>query len=290
VNPQPDEKFIRETFPAESLPACPPVQLLKGQKALVTGASSGIGRAVAIALGEAGADVAVNYGHDKAGGEEAARIAKRCGGKSIVVAADVSREDQVQAMFRKTIEAFGTIDILVSNAGIQQDAALTEMTLEQWQKVIDVNLTGQFLCVREAVKEFRRRGIRKEISCAAGKIICMSSVHDVIPWAGHVNYAASKGGIAMMMRSVAQEVAPDRIRVNSISPGAIRTPINEPAWSTREAYDALLKLIPYRRIGEPEDVGRVAAWLASDQADYITGATIYVDGGMTQYPGFASGG
>jgi glucose 1-dehydrogenase len=178
----------------------------------------------------------------------------------------------------------------VSNAGIQQDAPLPEMTLAQWQKVIDVNLTGQFLCLRAAVREFRRRGVRRDVSGAAGKIICMSSVHDVIPWAGHVNYAASKGGIAMMMKSVAQEVAPFRIRVNAIAPGAIRTPINQAAWSTREAYEALLKLIPYQRIGEPDDIGRVAAWLASDQADYITGATLYVDGGMTLYPGFASGG
>jgi glucose 1-dehydrogenase len=290
VNPQPDENFIRETFPPAELPACPTLKLLQGQKALVTGASSGIGRAVAIALGEAGADVALNYGHDREGGEEAAEIAKRCGGRAMVVGADVSKEADVESMFHTVIGEFGGLDILVSNAGIQQDAALHEMTLQQWQRVIDVNLTGQFLCVREAVREFRRRGVRMQVSCAAGKIICMSSVHDVIPWAGHVNYASSKGGIAMLMKSVAQEVAPYRIRVNAISPGAIRTPINEPAWSTREAYEALLKLIPYQRIGEPEDIGRVAAWLASDQADYITGATIYVDGGMTLYPGFASGG
>jgi glucose 1-dehydrogenase len=290
VKRQPDEKFIRETFPAPAPPACPPLKLLAGQKALVTGASSGIGRAVAIALGEAGADVAINYGHDQAGGEEAAEVARRCGSRTLIVQADVSQEDQVRAMFQRVIAEFGTVDILVSNAGIQQDAPLHDMTLAQWNRVIGVNLTGQFLCIREAVREFKRRGVRKEVSCAAGKIICMSSVHDVIPWAGHVNYASSKGGIAMMMKSVAQEVAPLRIRVNAISPGAIRTPINEPAWSTREAYESLLKLIPYQRIGEPDDIGRVAAWLASDQADYITGATIYVDGGMTLYPGFASGG
>lgn len=290
MKPQPDPEFIRETFPPAELPACPTLKLLKGQKALVTGASSGIGRAVAIALGEAGADVAINYAHDRAGGEEAADVAKRCGARTLVIGADVSKEADVQAMFRTAIGEFGSIDIVVSNAGIQQDAALHDMTLQQWQRVIDVNLTGQFLCLREAVRTFRAQGVRKDVSCAAGKIICMSSVHDVIPWAGHVNYAASKGGIAMMMKSVAQEVAPYRIRVNAIAPGAIRTPINEPAWSTREAYEDLLKLIPYQRIGEPDDIGRVAAWLASDQADYITGATIYVDGGMTLYPGFASGG
>jgi glucose 1-dehydrogenase len=290
MSPLPDEKFIRATFPDPVLPACPALKLLTGQKALVTGASSGIGKAIAVALGAAGADVAINYGHDRAGGEEAAQLAERCGSRAMVVQADVSKEADVQAMFQRVIAEFGTVDIVVSNAGIQKDAPLTDMTLDQWERVIGVNLTGQFLCAREAVREFRRRGVRPEVSCAAGKIICISSVHDVIPWAGHVNYAASKGGIAMMMKSIAQEVAPYRIRVNAISPGAIRTPINTPAWSTPAAYQDLLTLIPYRRIGEPDDIGRVAAWLASDQADYVTGATIYVDGGMTLYPGFASGG
>jgi glucose 1-dehydrogenase len=187
-------------------------------------------------------------------------------------------------------ERFGTIDILVNNAGLQKDARLEEMTLKDWNTVLGVNLTGQFLCAREAVREFKRRGVRPEVSCAAGKIVCMSSVHDVIPWAGHVNYAASKGGVMLMMKSIAQEVAPHRIRVNSVSPGAIRTPINRPAWETPEAYADLMKLIPYKRIGEPEDVARVAVWLASDEADYITGATLYVDGGMTLYPGFEAGG
>jgi glucose 1-dehydrogenase len=185
---------------------------------------------------------------------------------------------------------FGGIDILVSNAGLQQDAPFHEMTLSQWNKVIGVNLTGQFLCAREAVRLFKRTGVKPSVSCSAGKIICISSVHDVIPWAGHVNYAASKGGVAMMMKSIAQEVAPWRIRVNAISPGAIRTPINMQAWSTREAYAELMKLIPYKRIGEVDDITRAAVWLASDDSDYITGATLYVDGGMTLYPGFETGG
>ena len=156
--------------------------------------------------------------------------------------------------------------------------------------MIGVNLTGQFLCAREAVREFKRRGVRTEVSCAAGKIICMSSVHEVIPWAGHVNYAASKGGVMLMMKSIAQEVAPHRIRVNSISPGAIRTPINRPPGRRPRRTPSLMKLIPYKRIGEPEDIGRVAVWLASDYADYITGTTLFVDGGMTLYPGFEAGG
>jgi glucose 1-dehydrogenase len=193
-------------------------------------------------------------------------------------------------MFAQMLKDFGTIDILVSNAGLQKDAPLEEMTLAQWNTVIGVNLTGQFLCAREAVREFKRRGVVKEVSVSAGKIICMSSVHETIPWAGHVNYAASKGGVMLMMKSIAQEVAPYRIRVNSICPGAIRTPINTDAWATPEAYNSLMTLIPYKRIGEPEDIGRVTAFLASDQADYINGASIFVDGGMTLYPGFATGG
>ena len=193
-------------------------------------------------------------------------------------------------MFQRMFQEFSTIDILINNAGLQKDAPFDEMTLEQWNQVISVNLTGQFLCAREAVREFKRRGVVKEVSCSAGKIICISSVHEIIPWAGHVNYAASKGGVMLMMKSIAQEVAPYRIRLNSIAPGAIRTPINRPAWETPEAYAELMELVPYKRIGEPEDIGRAAVWLASDYADYVNGVSLVVDGGMTLYPGFAAGG
>jgi glucose 1-dehydrogenase len=263
---------------------------LLGQKALVTGANSGIGKAVAIALGQAGADVVVNYVRGRDAAADVAKTISAGGARSLAIQADVSDEDQVLAMFGRMMEEFGTIDILVNNAGLQQDAPIHEMTLAQWTKVIGVNLTGQFLCAREAIREFKRRGVIEEVSVSAGKIICMSSVHEIIPWAGHANYAASKGGVMLLMRSIAQEVAPHRIRVNSICPGAIRTPINTAAWETPDAYNALMTLIPYRRIGEPEDIGRVAVFLASDQADYINGGSIFVDGGMTLYPGFATGG
>jgi glucose 1-dehydrogenase len=279
-----------ETLPPVVMPACEERRILAGQKAMVTGGSSGIGRAVAIALGGAGADVVVNYRSGEEEAQEVVEAIKQKGSIAIALQADVAKEDQVQAMFARMFDQFGTIDILVANAGLQKDATFDQMTLQDWNTVINVNLTGQFLCCREAVREFKRRGVRREISCAAGKIICMSSVHDVIPWAGHVNYAASKGGIMMMMKSIAQEVAPYRIRVNSISPGAIRTPINRPAWETPEAYAELMKLIPYKRIGEPEDIARAAVWLVSDEADYITGTSLYVDGGMTLYPGFEAGG
>lgn len=263
---------------------------LVGQKALVTGANSGIGRAVAVCLGEAGADVVVNY---VAGDDAAAEVVlqiRAFGVQAYAHKADVSNESEVQQMFAAAIARFGTIDILVANAGLQRDSPFAQLTLEQWNTVIGVNLTGQFLCAREAVREFLRRGIVATVSCAAGKIICMSSVHQEIPWAGHANYATSKGGIMMMMRSLAQEVAPHHIRVNGIAPGAIRTPINTSAWSTRAAYQSLMELVPYRRIGEPEDIARAAVWLASDDSDYVVGATLFVDGGMTLYPGFATGG
>jgi glucose 1-dehydrogenase len=277
-------------LPSPVMPRCSAQKLLQGQKALVTGASSGIGRSIAIALAEAGADVAVNYSSGEAKAREVCNQIQRIGARAIPVGADVADEAQVQRMFARMYDEFGTIDILVNNAGLQQDAAFEQMTLQQWNRVIGVNLTGQFLCTREAVREFKRRGVRPDVSCAAGKILCISSVHEVIPWAGHVNYAASKGGVMLMMKSIAQEVAPYRIRVNSICPGAIRTPINMEAWGTAEAYAELLKLIPYKRIGEPDEIGRAAVWLASDNADYVHGISLFVDGGMTLYPGFETGG
>ncbi|MFD3470261.1 SDR family oxidoreductase [Streptomyces sp. NPDC058682] len=264
--------------------------MLRGQKALVTGANSGIGKATAIGMGRAGADVVVNY---VAGREEAEKVVAEIasfGVRAAAYEADVSDEGQVVAMTERMVEEFGTIDILVANAGLQRDSAFTEMTLAQWQKVIDVNLTGQFLCAREATKEFLRRGVVPEVSSSAGKIICMSSVHQIIPWAGHVNYASSKGGVQMMMETLAQELAPKKIRVNAIAPGAIRTPINRSAWDTEQAELDLLKLIPYGRVGDPEDIAYAAVGLASDLMDYVVGATLYVDGGMTLFPGFATGG
>ncbi len=263
---------------------------LKGQIALVTGGSSGIGKAIAIALGEAGAAVVVNYVSSSDAAEEVAAEIRRAGSDAIALKADVSKEEEVFSMFGEIMQQYGTLDILVNNAGLQQDAPFQDMTLQQWQKVIDVNLTGQFLCAREAIREFLRRGVQPDRSRACGKIICMSSVHELIPWAGHVNYAASKGAIKMLMQSLAQEFGPKQIRVNSICPGAIRTPINREAWETPQAYQSLMSLIPYNRIGEPDDVGKLAVFLASDDSDYISGASIFIDGGMAVYESFADGG
>ncbi|OUL18473.1 sugar dehydrogenase [Nostoc sp. RF31YmG] len=264
--------------------------LLKGQKALVTGASSGIGEAIARYLAASGAAVVINY-HSEA--EEAQKIVddiRNAKGEAIAIQADVSKENEVQAMFSQMLKEFGTIDILVNNAGLQKDSPFVEMSLNQWNTVIGVNLTGQFLCAREAGREFLRRGVQPHISSAAGKIICISSVHEVIPWAGHVNYAASKGGINMLMRSIAQELAPHKIRVNSIAPGAIKTPINKSAWDTPQAEANLLTLIPSKRVGDVDDIAKAAVWLASDDSDYVNGTTLFIDGGMTLYPGFTANG
>jgi len=265
-------------------------QPLKGQKAVVTGANSGIGEGVARSLAAAGAAVVVNY---VVGAEAADTIVaeiKAAGGEAMAIQADVSKEDQVKAMFQQMFKAWETVDILVNNAGLQRDAPFVDMTLEQWNFVLGVNLTGMFLCGREAAREMIRRGVRPTVSRAAGKIICMSSVHELIPWAGHVNYASSKGGVRMLMQSLAQELAPHHIRVNSIGPGAIKTPINRSAWETPAALKGLLTLIPYGRIGVPEDIGKAAVWLASDDSDYVHGQTLFVDGGMTLFPEFAHGG
>jgi glucose 1-dehydrogenase len=275
---------------ARPVPSVPYPVVLAGQPALVTGANSGIGRAVALGLAQSGADVVVNYVTNPEQAEEVAHEIEAMGRRAIAIKADVSKEDEVVGMFKQATAHFGTLHVVVSNAGLQRDSPYDTMTLEQWNTVIGVNLTGQFLCTREATREFKRRGVDDKISVAAGKILCMSSVHQEIPWAGHANYAASKGGIMMLMRSIAQELAPHRIRVNSVAPGAIRTPINTEAWSTPAAYSDLMTLVPYKRIGEPDDIARAVAWLVSDAADYITGATLFVDGGMTLYPGFATGG
>src|SRR6201996_5590802 len=263
---------------------------LQGQAALVTGADSGIGKGVALELAKAGAKLLINYAHNQAAADEVVNEIKAAGGEAFAFQADVSHEGEVQAMFAEMFKQCGTIDILVNNAGLQKDSKFVDMTLQQWNTVIGLNLTGQFLCAREAAREFIKRGVVPERSKAAGKIICMSSVHEVIPWGGHVNYATSKGGVMMLMKSMAQELAPHKIRVMGIGPGAIQTPINKSAWDTPEALEKLLTLIPYNRIGKPEDIGKLAAWLASDEADYITGTTIFMDGGMTLYPGFADNG
>ncbi len=265
----------------------------EGQVVIVTGSSSGIGQACAIHFGSLGAHVVVNYLNSEKDANETLEQIRKKGGDGIVVQADVSKEEDVVDLFEKTIEKFGRLDVMVSNAGLQVDAKFLDMTLKQWQKVIDVNLTGQFICTREAARQFVKQAkseTKGTSENSIGKIVMMSSVHDIIPWAGHVNYAASKGGIMMLMRSISQELAPYKIRINSVSPGAIRTSINKEVWSDEGKLDELMHLIPYRRIGIPEDVAKAVAWLASDDSDYVNGETLYIDGGMTLYPEFADNG
>jgi len=263
---------------------------LAGQRAIVTGASSGIGKAIALAFAEAGAAVVVSHFSDAEAGKAVTAEILEKEGRAVSVRADVSRPRDVQKLFDAADAHFGGVDILVANAGAQADAPFLEMTLEDWRKVIDLDLTGAFLCAQEAARRFRRQGIEPNRSRALGKVLFVTSVHQRIPWTGHANYAAAKGGVKMLMETMAQELADQKIRVNAIAPGAIKTPINTAAWDTPAAARKLLKLIPYGRIGEVEDIAQSAIWLASDAADYVVGTTLFVDGGMSLYPGFREGG
>jgi glucose 1-dehydrogenase len=262
---------------------------LHRRTALVTGASSGIGKAIAEELAKCGVAVGVNYHSGREEAEAVVRGIEAAGGRAIALAGDVSLPEDCHVLVEEVVNRFGRLDILVANAGIQRDAAFADLALSDWQRVIDVNLTGPFLCAQEAVRRFRTQAPLPDAR-ARGNIIFINSVHQVIPWAGHANYAASKGGLKLLMESLAQEVAHEKIRVNAIAPGAIRTPINRPAWSEEKALAGLLKLIPYGRVGDPEDVARAAVWLASDLSDYVVGATLFIDGGMSLYPEFREGG
>ena len=263
---------------------------LAGQTAVITGSSSGIGQGIAIAMAREGAQVCINYHGSEEGAQKTLKAVEEAGAKGITVQADVSDPDDVARMFEQIIEQFGTVDILVSNAGLQKDAPFLEMEYEDWKKVVDTDLTGQFLCAQHAAREFVRRGVVSDRSKAAGKIICMSSIHDIVPWAGHINYATAKGGVLMFMKTLAQELGEHHIRVNGIAPGAIQTPINQNVWGNPQAKEKLLELIPYNRMGTTDDIGEAAVWLASDQSDYVHGHMLYVGGGITLYPGFIGNG
>lgn len=263
-------------------------KFLKGHRILITGASSGIGKGIALAFGRNGAKVLVNYHSDEEAAFEVVNEINQSGGEAIAFKTDVSKPHEISIMFDLMLERFGGLDTLIANAGIQEDALINEMSVDEWKKVIDVNLTGPFLCAQEAIRIFRNKPMEERKS--RGSIIFMSSVHQHIPWAGHVNYAASKGGLKLLMESLAQEVAHEKIRVNAIAPGAIKTAINEEEWSDPQNAQELLKLIPYGRIGETEDVAEAAMWLASPLSDYVVGTTLTIDGGMTLYPSSAHGG
>jgi len=261
---------------------------LDDQVALVTGASSGIGRAIAMAYARAGAAVILNYRSNDEAIAEMGRELDELGARWMAAKADTSDEDAVGEMFKAAVTRFGGLDIVVANAGVQRDSPTLDMSLDDWNAVIATNLTGQFLVSRAALRQFAAQG-EWNVSAAAGKLILMGSVHDRIPWAGHVNYAAAKGGTSMLMRSLAQEFAPRRVRVNAIAPGAVRTGINAGEMEGENLRRTLAQ-IPYGRIGKVEDIASAAVFLASDLSDYIVGETILVDGGMSLYAAFADAG
>ena len=255
---------------------------LEGKVALVTGASSGIGRATAVRLGREGATVGVNYRSDEDGAREAVRKIEEAGGKAVGIQGDISVEDDAKRLVRETIEAFGDLDILVNNAGVQTKSPFLEMSLEEWQKVISVDLTGTFLVSREALGHMVGRG--------GGVIVNMSSVHQRIPWPNFAHYATAKGGMKLLTETLAMEFASRGVRVNAVAPGAIETPINAEKFEDPEQRKEVEAMIPWNRVGQPEEVAACVAFLASDEASYITGHTLFVDGGMSLYPSFEEGG
>lgn len=254
--------------------------LLEGRKAIVTGASSGIGKATTLRLGQEGACVCVNYYSDKEAGEadQVVKAVEHAGTRAIAVQADVGDEDQVKAMVAQAADAFGGLDLLVNNAGIEKQVPLLEMSLEDWEKVLRTNLTGSFLCLREAGKVMAAGG--------GGVVVNMSSVHEFIPWPGFAHYCASKSGVRLLMQTAARELAGKRIRVVNVAPGAIATPINNFVLDDPEAKHAVEAEIPLGHFGLPEQVAATVVWAASAEADYVTGTTIVVDGGMSLYPRF----
>jgi glucose 1-dehydrogenase len=255
--------------------------LLEGRKAIVTGASSGIGKATAQRLGHEGANVCVNYYSDKERGdahEVVASIERAGPGKAVAVRADVGTETDVERMVAETVKAFGGLDILVNNAGIEKQIPLLETSQQDWERILRTNLTGTFLCLREAAKVM--------VDGGGGVIVNMSSVHEFIPWPGFAPYCASKGGVKLLMETAARELAPKGIRVLNIAPGAIVTPINKFVLDDPEAKHAVEEEIPLGRMGTPKEIAAAVAWAASGEATYLTGTTIVVDGGMSLYPKF----
>ncbi|WHY70798.1 glucose-1-dehydrogenase [Fictibacillus enclensis] len=256
---------------------------LEGKVVVITGSTTGIGKACAQRFAKEKAKVVINYLSDKGKElEELLQELRDLGGEAIGVQADVTKEEDVKRMIQETVKTFGTLDVFINNAGIENEVPSHELSLDDWNKVISTNLTGQFLGCREAIDYFLKHNIQ-------GNIINMSSVHEIIPWPHFVHYAASKGGVKLMTQTLAMEYAPKKIRVNAIGPGAINTPINAEKFADPGKKADVEKLIPMGYIGEPEEIASVAVWLASKESKYVTGHTLVADGGMTLYPSFQAG-
>lgn len=256
---------------------------LDGRKALVTGANSGIGRAIALRLAQEGAGVAINFLSHPEAADEVVKLIIEANGQALAVQADISVEAQVEAMFARAAEALGGLDILVNNAGMETHHPFLEMPLDAWRKVIDVDLTGAFLCAQRAAR------LMVEAQ-TGGSIVNISSVHQMIPWGGYAHYCAAKAGLDMMSKTLALELATENIRVNTVAPGAIQTPINKDVWANPEKMKDLLRKIPTERMGQPDEIASVVVFLCSSESSYMTGTTVFVDGGMTLYPEFRHGG
>jgi glucose 1-dehydrogenase len=257
---------------------------LKGKTVVITGAASGIGKACALRFGEEQANVVINYFDEKQKADANMIVSEiqDKGGKGLILQGDVTKEEDIKKLIKTAVDELGSLDVMINNAGIENEVPSHELTLEDWNKVISTNLTGQFLGCREAIDYYVDHNIQ-------GAVINMSSVHEIIPWPHFVHYAASKGGIKLMTETLALEYAPKKIRVNSIAPGAINTPINAEKFADPEKKEGVEKLIPMGYIGEPEEIAATAVWLASSQASYVTGLTLIADGGMTLYPSFQAG-
>jgi NAD(P)-dependent dehydrogenase (short-subunit alcohol dehydrogenase family) len=256
---------------------------LEGKRALVTGANSGIGAAIALGLADAGAKVAINYLAHPAAANQLVRMIGRKHGHAIAVQADVSDPKAVGKMFRQLDAAWSGIDILINNAGMDGARSLGwDASIAAWQKVIEVNLFGAFYCAREALKRM--------VPQKSGVVLCTSSVHEEIAWSGHSAYTASKAAVSMLVKTLAQEAAPHGVRVLAVGPGAIKTAINRSVWSNPKRLKDLLGKIPLHRMGQPDEIANMVVMLVSDAASYVTGRTIFVDGGMMDYPGFTHGG
>lgn len=257
-------------------------QDLNGKVAVITGGSKGIGSAIAKRFGAEKMNVVINYNSDPAGAQRAVDTVNQAGGNAVSVQANIATEDGVKTLLKTALDNFGDLDVWVNNAGMEIKSPTHQVTLDDWNKVTAIDQTGVFLGSRTALAYFKEHH-------KPGNIINMSSVHERIPWPTFASYAAAKGSVKLFTQTIAMEYAQDNIRVNAIGPGAINTPINAQKFADPQQYQQTVNMVPMNRIGTPEEVAAGAAWLASEESSYVTGITLFIDGGMTLYPAFKDG-